>query len=122
VPISSDAANQHLPVIRARAGQLRPTQCGPEWDDLRRFVRSLLANLIHEHADSPRIVDMRPGLSCARLAPLDERTAGLSVDSCVYLIEGKEAWTSLRAERAWRKPSAVAITLLYSEVPPEALH
>jgi hypothetical protein len=122
MPKAVDSAEMHLPVVRAMARERRPAQSGPEWDDLRRYVRTLVANLIHEHAEDRRIVDTRPGLSPARLAPLDEATAVLSVDLCVYLVEGDPAWTSLRTEGEWSRPRAVAITLLYSEVPPEALH
>ena len=122
MPNAVDGSEKHLPVVRAMARERRPAQCGPEWDELRRHVRALVANLIHAHPDASRIVDARPGLSPARLAALDESTAALSVDCCVYLIEGTAPWTPLADGGEWGRPRAVAITLLYTEVPPEALH
>jgi hypothetical protein len=115
-------AERHLPVIRARAAELRPVQVGPEWQALRAMVARLLARLISEHRTERRMADIRPEIGPAICIALTDCEAALSADEGVFYIVSDAPWTVMRGAGVWSVPRDAEIVLLYSNRPPGPLH
>jgi len=114
-------ADHYLPIIRARADQLRPGQEGQAWIELREVVARLLARLISDHRAAPRIVEDRPGVGKATCIAFSDHEAALRVDDGVFWIYSAIPWTVTREARTWGTPHDPVIVMLYAGVPPGAV-